>query len=140
MSSITTILKKVLAESQELLYPSDLIEREPKPDLSFVFGRVKKIYTVCGLRRIGKTYYLYQLRKNIINMKIPAERTFYINMEDERIPKNTEVLTKLIPTIREMLGFGEIFLFIDEIHYIPNWSSWARRIPVSYTHLTLPTN
>ena len=128
MSSITTILKKVLAESQELLYPGDLIEREPKPDFSFAFGRVRKIYTVCGLRRIGKTYYLYQLRKNLIDMGLPAEKTFYINMEDERIPKTTEVLTKLIPTIREMFGSGEIFLFIDEIHYIPNWSSWARRI------------
>jgi len=123
------VLKRILVESQELIYPDDLIEREPYIDYTFVFGRIKKVHTICGLRRIGKTYYLYQIRKQLIHQGISAERTFYINMEDERISKKTETLSKLIPIVRELFGIkGEIYLFIDEIHHIPNWGAWARRI------------
>jgi len=129
MSNIVASLKRVLVESQELIYPEDLIEREPHIDYTFVFGKVKKVHTICGLRRVGKTYYLYQARMELIRKNVSPEKTFYINMEDERIPRRTETLSKLIPTIQELFGVkGEIYLFIDEIHRIPNWSAWARRI------------
>lgn len=129
MYAVDTALKHVLVESQELLYPEDLIERDPDPDFTFIFSKVRKVYTICGLRRVGKTYYLYQIRKKLIEKGIPARKTFYINMEDERIPKKTEVLSRLIPLIKELFGVrDEIYLLIDEIQHIPNWSAWARRI------------
>lgn len=129
MENINIVLKHILTESQEQIYPEDLIKRDPKFDYTFVFGKVRKVHTICGLRRIGKTYYMYQIRKNLIEKKIPKESTFYINMEDERIPAETKVLTKLIPTIVENFHVkDQLYLFIDEIHRIPLWSSWARRI------------
>lgn len=127
--SIDDALKRVLVESQELVYPKDLIERNPNPDFTFVFGKVRKIHAICGLRRVGKTYYLYQIRKKLIEHGIPKENTFYINMEDERIMRSTETLTRLIPAIKELYKIkGNVYLFIDEIHQIPNWSAWVRRI------------
>jgi len=127
--NIDAVLRKILVESQELICPDDLIERSVNIDLDFAFGPIRKVYTVHGLRRVGKTYLLHQLRKMVIGLGIEASRTYYINMEDERIPRKTRVLTRLIPLIREEFGVKDtLFLFIDEIHKIPKWSAWARRI------------
>ncbi len=127
--NIDGVLKRVLIESQDLLYPDDLIERAINVDFSFAFGPISKVYAVHGLRRVGKTYFLYQLRKQVIKQGVERLRTYYVNMEDERIPRRTRVLTRLIPVIREVFGVRDtLFLFIDEIHRIPRWSAWARRI------------
>lgn len=127
--NIDAVLRKILVESQELICPDDLVERSVDIDLDFAFGPIRKVYTVHGLRRVGKTYLLHQLRKMIIGLGIEASRTYYINMEDERIPRKTRVLTRLMPLIREEFGVKDtLFLFIDEIYKIPKWSAWARRI------------
>ncbi len=127
--NVDNVLKRVLVESQELIYPADLIERSVDVDFGFAFGPIGKVYAVHGLRRVGKTYFLYQLRRQVIKHGIEPLRTHYISMDDERIPRRTNVLTRLIPVIRETFGVkGKLFLFIDEIHKIPRWSAWAVRI------------
>lgn len=127
--NVDNILKKVLVESQELIYPEDLIERAIDVDFNFAFGPISRVYAVHGLRRVGKTYFLYQLRKQVIRLGVETSKTYYISMEDERIPRMTKVLTRLIPVIKETFGVkGKLFLFVDEIHRIPMWSAWARRI------------
>ena len=127
--SLRSIIKMVIIDSQQPLYPEDLIERAPEPTFDFVFGRVKKVYTVSGLRRVGKTYYLFQIRKKLIEVGVNPKNTIFISMEDERLPARTEVLTELIPAIKELYGIDkEIYLFVDEIQRIPNWGAWVRRI------------
>ena len=84
ITNVDAALKRVLVESREVIYPEDLIERAIEIDFSYAFGPIKKVYAVHGLRRIGKTYLLYQLRKQIIEQGIEPPRTHYINMEDER--------------------------------------------------------
>jgi len=126
---VDSILKRILVESRELICPEDLIERSISVDFSFAFGPIIKVYAIHGLRRVGKTYFLYQLRRRILESGVEPLGTHYISMEDERIPRRTKVLTRLIPVIREIFGARrKLFLFIDEIHRIPMWSAWARRI------------
>mgnify|MGYP000088291600 FL=1 len=116
-----------MVESRELICPEDLIERSISVDFSFAFGPIIKVYAIHGLRRVGKTYFLYQLKRKIIESGVEQSETHYISMEDERIPRRTRVLTRLIPVIRETFGVrSKLFLFIDEIHRIPKWSTWAK--------------
>jgi len=94
-------------------------------------GRSKKIITIAGPRRAGKTFYFYQLI-NEIKQKIPLERVLYINFEDDRIlPLSLKDLNafleayfELYPEIKE----NEFFLFLDEIQNIEGWETFVRRI------------
>ncbi|HLC90491.1 MAG TPA: ATP-binding protein [Candidatus Nanoarchaeia archaeon] len=81
-----------------------------------------KITVISGFRRTGKTYLLFQL----IN-KLGKEKCVYLNFEDERIPRTTEFLTNLLPAITAYYGPIE-YLFLDEIHVMPQWSIWLRRV------------
>jgi hypothetical protein len=101
-------------------------------DLSLIFGKVRKIVTFTGCRRTGKTYLMFQLI-NKLEEKNPRKSIFYVNFEDERIDKTEKNLSKLIPLLLEMYGERDkYFLFLDELHLMPNWASWLRRVYDTY--------
>lgn len=107
------------------IIPEDLIERDVRIE---IFEKVKKTVVVSGFRRTGKTYLLFQTMKNLLNKNIDKRAIVYINFEDERLPRKKELLSELVPAIRELVPSGKIYLFLDEIQNIPEWSRWVRRI------------
>lgn len=119
------IFKVLIKEFHESKIPMAL-----KRDLTIPI-KSKKIITIAGPRRAGKTFYFYQLI-NEIKKEIPFERLIYINFEDDRIlPLSLKDLNafleayfELYPEIKE----NEFFLFLDEIQNIEGWESFVRRI------------
>lgn len=91
--------------------------------------KLKKIITVTGFRRVGKTYLLFDFAR-----RTDQKNCIYVNFEDERIPQETRVLTELISVIRELGGDKKFTLLLDEIQVIPDWSRWARRINDTHQH------
>ena len=61
-------------------------ERElPRMNMrDLVIPATKKIITLVGSRRSGKTFYFYQMI-NDLQKTVPKERIIYINFEDDRI-------------------------------------------------------
>ena len=92
-------------------------------------SNVRKIISVVGFRRVGKTYLLLDLAK-----KVGQDKCIYINFEDERIPKDVSTLTNLLDVLAELSGSKSYYLLLDEIQNIPNWSQWARRVVETTTH------
>ncbi len=90
---------------------------------------VRKIISLVGFRRVGKTYIFLDFAQ-----KIGQSNCLYINFEDERIPKNVSFLTDIIDTLEEISGSKSYTLLFDEIQNIPHWSLWARRIIETTTH------
>lgn len=97
---------------------------------SYISNKIKKIICVVGFRRVGKTFLLFDFAR-----KIGQKNCLYINFEDERLPKKTIILTKLVEIIQELIGDKPFFLLLDEVQNIPDWSRFARRIndTTSYT-------
>lgn len=91
--------------------------------------KVRKIISVIGFRRTGKTYTLLDLAQ-----KVGQKNCIYINFEDERLPKETAVLTKLLDVLVEISGGKPYILLLDEIQNIPDWSLWARRVIETMPH------
>ena len=119
------LLKTILYEWKERKLPQT-IGREI--DLKGYLCMVpSKIIVITGFRRVGKTYLLFQLIKEFLQKK-DREEIVYINFEDERIPPKTEILTTLLPVIKQTFQKFPEILFLDEIQDIPNWSKWTRRI------------
>jgi len=88
-----------------------------------------KVLTVTGSRRAGKTYLCFQM---IEELDVPDDNILYLNFEDERLqPIKGDELTKLLETYRELYTPEQdekLYLFLDEIHTIPGWEKWVRRI------------
>jgi len=115
------VIKDILKENQGI-QPKDLKERNF--DINILFGKKSnKINTFTGFRRVGKTYLLFLIMKNLKD-----ESYIYFNFEDERIPESTEVLTQLLFAVEELYHEQYNILFLDEIHIIPGWGKFLRRI------------
>jgi len=89
----------------------------------------RKIVTVVGSRRSGKTYLFYQLISDLLK-SVPAKNIIYINFEDERINPAQEDLQFILEAYYELYpkGKGELYLFFDEIQNISGWEKFVRRI------------
>jgi len=115
--------------------PPRYIEREL--DDTALTGSVNKVIVLTGCRRSGKTYTMFQMIDVLHSSGVPPDDVVYINLEDERIERTTEVLTDLLPLLVEGSGNRAFHLFLDEIHTIPKWDLWVRRIHDRYKDVRL---
>jgi predicted AAA+ superfamily ATPase len=89
----------------------------------------KKIITIIGSRRTGKTYFLYQLMDKLpVNVK--RQDLIYINFEDERLNLKGEDLHLIIESYYELYpeNKNQLYFYFDEIQNIQNWERFVRRI------------
>jgi hypothetical protein len=91
-----------------------------------------KTYSIIGMRRTGKTYFLYQKLLECLNQGIDRSRLVYLNFEDERLIDLTiadmhwivDEYYALYPENRR----DQVYFFLDEIQMIPQWEKFVRRI------------
>jgi predicted AAA+ superfamily ATPase len=85
---------------------------------------------IVGIRRCGKTYYMYQLISELIDKGVPKSNILYLNLDDDRLqPLNGDELQLLIETFREMQEISEenrLYLFLDEVQNFPSWERWVK--------------
>lgn len=92
----------------------------------------RKADAVIGMRRSGKTYFLFQQVGQLEEQGIPRERTLYVNFEDERLlPFEAsqlglfpEALYRRYPETRD----HRCWFFFDEIQNVPGWERFVRRL------------
>lgn len=121
VNNIKQTLRQII-ESWQLNPLPSICAREI--DLADYFDpNLKKIISVTGFRRTGKTFLLFDFAQ-----KYGKENCVYLNLEDERLPKDISVLTQFIEVLEEMKGEKPLLLLMDEIQEIPDWSRWARRV------------
>lgn len=107
-----------------------------------VFDEIKSylgtnnIIVLHGARQVGKTYILYYLQDYIQKKK--KETTYYIDLEDSRY---LEILDRGPESFKNFLlgeGIeGEATIFIDEIQYLENPSSFLKLIADHYRNIQL---
>lgn len=85
-------------------------------------------YVFVGLRRVGKSYLMFQHIRHLISAGHVKEEILYFNFEDDRIASlETEDLDLIKVCYEEMFGHKPIF-FLDEIQIVPKWEKFARRL------------
>ena len=120
------ILETILREWEVFEFPTVIPRAEPTK-IERLDNLSHRTLVVTGFRRVGKTYLLFQAIRELLK-KYDRHEVVYINFEDERFPAKTEILTDLIPAIKKVYGQKPKYLFLDELHQIPLWSKWLRRI------------
>lgn len=115
------VIKDILRENEGIII-KDLKKRDFDIDMLFN-KKTEKVITFTGFRRVGKTYLLF-----LIIEKLKKQDCIYFNFEDERLPELTEVLSQLFYAVEELYPTKPGYLFLDEIHVIPGWGKFLRRI------------
>jgi len=118
---IRKVIKDILKENEGIVI-KDLKQRDFDID-TLLNKKTNKIITLTGFRRVGKTYLLF-----LIKERMKDKFCLYFNFEDERLPESTEVLSQLLFAVEELYQKKAEFLFLDEIHIIPGWGKFLRRI------------
>jgi predicted AAA+ superfamily ATPase len=122
------ILEIILEEFREKLSRiRDLVKREARfPDVP---GKIK---VGIGMRRAGKTYFLYQQVLSLLESGVPLSRILFVNFEDDRLfPADSVKLAKLIDAFYSIYPENHdqrCYLFLDEIQNVENWPSVIRRV------------
>jgi predicted AAA+ superfamily ATPase len=108
-------MEKIFEEWCEYANEKDLKNRDITNNLLELSER--KIIFITGIRRAGKSSLMMILMRNL------PEKSAYINLEDERIPRDTTSLNSILQ------WFGDKgYLFLDEITTIHGWEGWLARV------------
>lgn len=91
-----------------------------------------KIKVAIGMRRTGKTYFLYQQILKMFEEGVNKETILYINFEDDRLlPLNEKKLALMVDAFYALYPENhhrKCFLFFDEIQNVENWPIVIRRL------------
>ena len=91
-----------------------------------------KIKVAIGMRRAGKTYFVYQHILKLIKQGISKTCLLYINFEDDRLlPLDSQKLAKLVDAFYSLYPENhdkKCYLFFDEIQNVDNWPLVIRRL------------
>jgi predicted AAA+ superfamily ATPase len=126
-TNIRAVLQEKLADGLACGVP-ELTRREIR--LPAVAG---KAIAVVGMRRSGKSCFLWQCLGDELAAGAPRESLLYLNFEDERLAGVDatalsyllEEYYRLHPQLRDQ---RTVTLFLDEVQLVSGWESFARRI------------
>ncbi len=91
-----------------------------------------KIKVAIGMRRVGKTYFLYERILKLLDARVAPTTILYINFEDDRLlPLDEQKLAKLVEAFYTLYPENhdkKCYLFFDEIQNVKNWPIVIRRL------------
>lgn len=124
------IIKSLIAIRQSEI-PFDVIER----DIKLPINR-KKIITIPGVRRCGKSTLMEIAINELINSGVSPEKILWLGFDDERLKNmSPEDLDDVIISYMEMypdIPIKDAYLFFDEIQLIKDWEYFVLRVYKSY--------
>lgn len=121
------ILRVLLEEFRELLPGT---ENSVKRDLIFpdVTGMIN---VAIGMRRVGKSYLIFQKIRALLESGIELEQILFINFEDDRLlPMSHTTLGQLLDAFYSLYPKNhdrECYFFLDEIQNVEDWAIVIRR-------------
>ncbi|HOX02001.1 MAG TPA: ATP-binding protein [Candidatus Paceibacterota bacterium] len=124
---ILNAIRQKLGDAIRTPFPP-LVRREAEPAL--LQGKAQ---AVVGMRRAGKTFFLFQCLADRLAGGIERERLVYFNFEDERLGglRSEELGTIIEEYYRQFPQFrnqAEVTWCLDEIQLVPGWERFVRRV------------
>lgn len=119
------LLKQLIVTFQNSL-PTDVLPRE----LSLPIDS-KKIITVPGVRRCGKSSLLLLVINQLLNKEITKEHILFLYFDDERLQFNANNLDEIMQAYRELypnIPLRDVYMFFDEIQMADDWQPFIRRV------------
>ena len=124
------VIKSLIAIKQSEI-PFDVIGR----DIALPLNQ-KKIITVPGVRRCGKSTLMEIAINELVESGVSVERILWLGFDDERLKNMTsDELDDVIVSYMEMypdILIKDVYMFFDEIQLIKDWEYFVLRVYKSY--------
>lgn len=124
------VIKSLIAIRQSEI-PFSVIER----DVALPINQ-KKIITVPGVRRCGKSTLMEIAINNLVREGVPKERILWLGFDDERlVDMKAEELDVVIEAYMEMfpdIAIADVHIFLDEVPLIEGWEYFVLRVFKTY--------
>lgn len=119
---------RVIRDFEEFVLP-DIIERDLSVDLDLP---VKRAVSIIGPRRAGKTYFMFQQMRRLLERGVDRRRILYVNFESDLLfGADASDLRNMIDVFYEIYPESrgkKVYLFLDEIQNVPGWERFVRSI------------
>lgn len=121
------LLKEIILDFQELDLPTGITRRVailPVPDKA----------TVCiGVRRSGKSTFMFQLMKKLLNSGVSRQNILYLNFFDDRLHSLQHnhlgmILEAYFSLYPEKKNVEKVYCFFDEIQVVSDWEPFIDRL------------
>lgn len=119
------LLKHLIANAQQS-FPARVNPRSLKIPVDS-----RKIITVPGVRRCGKSSLFMDTINRLLESGVPKERILFLNFDDERLKFNAENLDEILQAYQELfppVPLSDCYLFLDEIQMADDWQPFVRRV------------
>lgn len=125
-------MRPILETLQEEFRSAIALTEDSTPR-TYKFPEAKNVIKVAvGMRRSGKTYFLFQTVRKLLAENVPIERILYLNFEDDRIlPIDHKSMGQMIDTWYTLYPQNHdncCYLFLDEVQNVEGWPLVLRRI------------
>lgn len=103
-----------------------IIRSLPKP------ARFNMYHVVVGMRRSGKSFYLYQMIGELVGEGFDSRRIFYFDFSDDRLEPilpgcGSDVIEEYYRQVPEARELGA-YLFLDEVQELDDWQGLLKRL------------
>jgi len=119
------LLKTIITDNQARELPT-MWSREQKIPVA-----TNKIVTVAGVRRSGKTYHIFNIMKQLMDLGVPSTNMLYLNFEDERLKLEKGELDLILQAFRELhpsQNLQDCYFFFDELQEVAGWEKFINRM------------
>ena len=126
-SDYAALVRERLLEPLPPVSPrKDIIRALPEPQ------RFNLVHIITGMRRAGKTFYLFQLMQRLQDSGVPRERLFYFDFSDERLmPLERGTMDAVLNEYWRQVPDARIegcYLFFDEVQEVDEWQGFCQRV------------
>jgi len=124
------IIQQIMVDFQNSELPQPAAREINFPKLK---KNLLKAHVLVGMRRSGKTWTMYQEMHNLLSQGVTRQQLVYLNFEDDRLlPFNATDFQSILEAYFELwpqyANSNEVYFFLDEIHEIPGWEKFIRRL------------
>ena len=121
----------LVREALEFPFPpvvprAEIIDGLPEP------GLFNLVHLITGMRRSGKTFYVFQLIRELLKAGVARDRILYFNFADERLaPAPSTLLNDVVEEYWRQVPAARSegsYLFLDEVQEADGWQGFCQRI------------
>jgi len=97
---------------------------------------IQRAVVLMGPRRVGKTVMMHHTIQHLLNLKVPAKKICFINIENTIY--NNISLDQLFQFAKKATGLKDNkgwYIFLDEIQYLKDWEVHLKVLVDSYPHV-----